>query len=77
MTTEMRRHLCRRYVDRSGKAIEREYGKAVREIMLLADRVNECVDAHKPWELAKHEAQPISAGPPQAMEPPRGPRRRR
>jgi len=32
---------------------EREFGKAVREIMLLADRVNEYVDAHKPWELAK------------------------
>ena len=32
---------------------EREYGKALREIMLLADRVNEYVDAHKPWELAK------------------------
>ncbi|MEK8052334.1 methionine--tRNA ligase [Ideonella sp. DXS22W] len=31
----------------------REFGKAVREIMLLADRVNEYVDQHKPWELAK------------------------
>jgi len=36
---------------------EREFGKAVREIMLLADRVNEYVDQHKPWELAKHESQ--------------------
>ena len=36
---------------------EREFGKAVREIMLLADRVNEYVDQHKPWELAKHDAQ--------------------
>jgi methionyl-tRNA synthetase len=36
---------------------EREFGKAVREIMLLADRVNEYVDQHKPWELAKQEAQ--------------------
>jgi methionyl-tRNA synthetase len=36
---------------------EREFGKAVREIMLLADRVNEYVDQHKPWELVKHEAQ--------------------
>ncbi len=36
---------------------EREFGKAVREIMLLADRVNEYVDQHKPWELAKHEGQ--------------------
>jgi methionyl-tRNA synthetase len=32
---------------------EREYGKAVREIMLLADRVNAYVDQNKPWELAK------------------------
>ena len=31
----------------------REFGKALREIMLLADRVNEYVDKHKPWELAK------------------------
>ena len=32
---------------------EREYGKALRETMLLADRVNEYVDQNKPWELAK------------------------
>ena len=31
----------------------RDFGKAVRETMLLADRVNEYVDQHKPWELAK------------------------
>ena len=31
----------------------RDYGKALREVMLLADRVNEYVDANKPWELAK------------------------
>jgi len=35
----------------------REYGKAVREVMLLADRVNEFVDQHKPWELAKQTGQ--------------------
>ncbi|MCV0440607.1 MAG: methionine--tRNA ligase [Hydrogenophaga sp.] len=34
---------------------EREYGKALREIMLLADRVNAYVDQNKPWELAKKE----------------------
>ncbi|MCC9648034.1 methionine--tRNA ligase [Rubrivivax sp. JA1024] len=33
----------------------REYGKALREVMLLADRVNEYVDQNKPWELAKQE----------------------
>ena len=32
---------------------EREFGKALREVMLLADRVNGFVDQHKPWELAK------------------------
>ena len=31
----------------------REFAKALRETMLLADRVNEFVDANKPWELAK------------------------
>jgi methionyl-tRNA synthetase len=33
----------------------REFGKALREIMALADKVNEFVDQHKPWELAKQE----------------------
>jgi methionyl-tRNA synthetase len=32
---------------------EREFGKAVREVMALADRVNAYVDQHKPWDLAK------------------------
>ncbi len=32
---------------------EREFGKALREVMALADRVNAYVDQHKPWELAK------------------------
>ncbi len=31
----------------------REFGKALRDVMLLADRVNGYVDQHKPWELAK------------------------
>jgi methionyl-tRNA synthetase len=35
----------------------REYAKALREIMLLADRVNAYVDQNKPWELAKKEGQ--------------------
>ncbi len=32
---------------------EREFGKALREVMALADRVNEYVDVHKPWDIAK------------------------
>jgi len=35
----------------------RDTARAVRDIMQLCDRVNEYVDAHKPWELAKHGAQ--------------------
>jgi methionyl-tRNA synthetase len=31
----------------------REFGKATREIMLLADKVNAYVDQNKPWDLAK------------------------
>ena len=35
----------------------REYAKTLRDIMALADIVNEYVDANKPWELAKQEGQ--------------------
>ena len=34
---------------------EREFAKALRDIMALADQVNEFVDQNKPWELAKKE----------------------
>ncbi len=33
----------------------REYGRAVREIMALADRANQYIDEHKPWLIAKEE----------------------
>jgi len=32
---------------------QREFGKALREIMALADAANQLVDEHKPWELSK------------------------
>lgn len=32
----------------------RDYARALRDTMALADRVNEYVDANKPWELAKN-----------------------
>ena len=35
----------------------REYARALRDIMALADAVNEYVDVNKPWELAKQEGQ--------------------
>ena len=34
---------------------KRDTARALREVMLLADRVNEYVDANKPWELAKQD----------------------
>jgi methionyl-tRNA synthetase len=33
----------------------REFGKALREVMVFADRVNEFVDRNRPWELVKQE----------------------
>lgn len=33
----------------------REYNRAMRDIMALADAANQYVDANKPWELAKQE----------------------
>ena len=37
----------------SGYYDGREYGKAIRKIMALADLANQYVDANKPWELAR------------------------
>jgi len=34
---------------------QREYGKAMREIMTLADKANQYIDEKKPWLLAKEE----------------------
>ncbi|HEY0200056.1 MAG TPA: methionine--tRNA ligase, partial [Burkholderiaceae bacterium] len=36
---------------------KRDTARALREVMLLANRVNEYVDANKPWELAKQQGQ--------------------
>ncbi len=33
----------------------REYSRAMREIMALADKANQYIDAHKPWVVAKQE----------------------
>ena len=35
----------------------RDFARALREVMLLADKVNAYVDQNKPWELAKQEGQ--------------------
>ena len=46
-------------VDQAGTIADayekRDTARALREVMLLANRVNEYVDANKPWELAKQE----------------------
>ena len=36
---------------------ERDFGRALREIMRLADLANQYVNDHKPWELAKQDGQ--------------------
>lgn len=33
----------------------REYSRAMREIMMLADKANQYIDDHKPWVIAKQE----------------------
>jgi methionyl-tRNA synthetase len=36
--------------------LERDYARAIRHIMELASRVNQYIDQHKPWSLAKDSA---------------------
>ena len=35
---------------------QREFGKAIREVMRIAERPNERFDKYRPWELAKDAA---------------------
>ncbi len=57
------------YAEFSGAAGEiadcyegRDYGRAMREIMRLADRANQYIDAHKPWLIAKDPARHAEVG---------------
>ncbi len=36
---------------------EREFSRAMRQIMKLADRANQYIDEHKPWQLARNETE--------------------
>ena len=49
--------------DAAGRIAElyeaREFAKALREIMVLADAANQYVDSVKPWELAKQEGREV------------------
>ncbi|MDD4914328.1 MAG: methionine--tRNA ligase [Methylococcales bacterium] len=51
--------LFRQFIDASGPIAElyenREFGKAMREIMALADKANQYIDEKKPWLIAKEE----------------------
>lgn len=51
--------LYKELVDMKGVIIEsyvtRDYAKAIRQIMECADKVNQYIDANKPWVLAKEE----------------------
>ncbi len=51
--------LWQTLTDRSGPIAEayeqREYARAMRDIMLLADQVNEFIDERKPWVIAKED----------------------
>ena len=37
---------------------QREYSRAIRRIMALADRANQYIDEKKPWVLAKNSPRP-------------------
>jgi methionyl-tRNA synthetase len=51
--------LFQQFVDAGAEIAElyesREYGKAMREIMALADKANQYIDDKKPWLIAKEE----------------------
>ena len=51
--------LLREFIE-AGEAVAaayeaREYARAVRGIMALADRANQYIDRHKPWEMARQD----------------------
>ncbi len=51
--------LFQEFIDANGQIAElyeaREFGKAMREIMALADKANQYIDEKKPWLIAKEE----------------------
>lgn len=53
--------LYQQFIDEGHKIAEsyelREYNKAIREIMGLADKANQYIDEHKPWVIAKQPGQ--------------------
>ena len=53
-TDSLLHDVCSRSEEIAQLYDKREFGKALREIMLLADAVNQYIDENKPWELAKN-----------------------
>ena len=53
--TELMLSFSSASADIAGFYEEREYGRAIREIMGLADQANRYIDNEKPWVLAKEE----------------------
>ena len=53
-TDSLLHDVCSRSEEIAQLYDSREFGKALREIMLLADAVNQYIDENKPWELAKN-----------------------
>ncbi len=53
ITADLARHFGSAAKDIAGYYEGREYGRALRRIMQLADLANQYVDANKPWELAQ------------------------
>jgi methionyl-tRNA synthetase len=53
--------LLRSFIDArediAGAFEAREYSRAIRQIMELADRANQYIDAHKPWQMVKDAEQ--------------------
>jgi methionyl-tRNA synthetase len=51
--------LYQQFIDEGNLIVEayesRDYNKAVREIMALADHANQYIDEHKPWVMAKQK----------------------
>ncbi len=61
ITTSRGAHLMGEFIGSDKRIAEayenRDFGKAIREIMSLADRANEYVNEQAPWVLAKQEGQ--------------------
>jgi methionyl-tRNA synthetase len=54
-SAEIEKNFAAASAEIAGYYEQRDYGKAMRKIMQLADLANQYVDAHKPWEIAKSE----------------------